>query len=45
MIYVQPTDSGSQARKIDIDLNGGFVQPWPDDFFELDFYERFGHAE
>ena len=45
VIYVQRTDSGSQARKIDIDLNGEFVQPWPDDFFELDFYERFGHAE
>lgn len=41
VIYVRRTDSGSQALKIDIDLNGEFVQPWPDDFFELDFYERF----
>jgi predicted ATPase len=29
------------VRKIDIDKHGEFVQPWPDDFFELDFYERF----
>ncbi|MBM4001543.1 MAG: hypothetical protein FJ297_18755 [Planctomycetes bacterium] len=32
----------TRARRIDVDRNGDFVQPWPDDFFEIDFYERFG---
>jgi hypothetical protein len=41
VIYVQRTDSGSQAYRIDIDADGEFLQPWPDDFFELDFHERF----
>lgn len=41
VIYVKRTESGSQAHRIDIDANGEFVQPWPDDFFELDFQERF----
>jgi len=41
VIYVKRTESGSQAHRIDIDANGDFVQPWPDDFFELDFHERF----
>jgi hypothetical protein len=41
VIYVQRTDSGSQAHRIEIDANGEFLQPWPDDFFELDFHERF----
>lgn len=42
--YVSQEDGKTRARRIDIDKNGEFVQPWPDDFFEIDFYERFGHA-
>jgi hypothetical protein len=29
------------GRKIDIDIKGEFIQPWPDDLFEADFYLRF----
>ena len=43
VIYHVSGENGvTQVRRIDIDKNGEFVQPWPDDFFELDFYERFG---
>lgn len=27
--------------KIDVDVKGEFIQPWPDDLFESDFYLRF----
>lgn len=40
--YVSAEDGQTTVRKIDIDTRGEFVQPWPDDFFEIDFYERFG---
>jgi predicted ATPase len=39
--YVNVEGNRSYLRKIDIDKKGEFVQPWPDDFFEIDFYERF----
>lgn len=42
--YVSQEDGSTRVRRIDLDKNGEFVQPWPDDFFEIDFYERFGHA-
>jgi hypothetical protein len=28
-------------RKIDVDVKGEFIQPWPDDLFEAAFYLRF----
>jgi len=39
--YVNQEDGGTRVRRIEIDKNGEFIQPWPDDFFEIDFYERF----
>lgn len=42
--YICVEQGATKVRKIDIDRKGEFVQPWPDDFFEIDFYERFGHA-
>ncbi len=41
--HVSSEDGCTKVRRIDVDKNGDFVQPWPDDFFEIDFYERFGH--
>jgi hypothetical protein len=42
--YISIDKDHTALRRIDIDRKGDFVQPWPDDFFEIDFYERFGHA-
>jgi predicted ATPase len=42
--YFNPRSEGSKFERIDLDHKGEFMQPWPDDFFEIDFYERFGHA-
>lgn len=42
--YLKQTEGRSQAIKIDVDVNGDFIQPWPDDFFEIDFFERFPDA-
>ena len=39
--YVQMREGQTKLVQIDIDDQGEFVQPWPDDFFEIDFYERF----
>lgn len=39
--FVNQEDGQTRIRRIDIDKNGEFIQPWPDDFFEVDFYERF----
>jgi hypothetical protein len=39
--YVSMNDGCTRLRRIDIDKKGEFIQPWPDDFFEIDFYERF----
>jgi hypothetical protein len=39
--FVNQEDGQTKIRRIDIDKNGEFIQPWPDDFFEVDFYERF----
>ncbi|MCB9922565.1 MAG: AAA family ATPase [Planctomycetaceae bacterium] len=40
--YVRQKDGCCQVTQIDVDVKGEFIQPWPDDFFEIDFYERFG---
>jgi len=42
--HIAQQDGQTVVRPIDLDQYGDFVQPWPDDFFEIDFYERFGHA-
>lgn len=42
--HVSTEGNRTRIRRIDLDRHGEFVQPWPDDFFEIDFYERFGHA-
>lgn len=39
--FVNQEEGQTTARRIDIDKNGDFIEPWPDDFFEVDFYERF----
>jgi hypothetical protein len=39
--YVSQSEGSTRVRRIDLDKKGEFIQPWPDDFFELDFYERF----
>ena len=39
--FVSQKDGVTNIKRIDADVRGEFIQPWPDDFFELDFYERF----
>jgi predicted ATPase len=39
--YMKQENGCSTAMQIDVDIKGEFIQPWPDDFFEIDFYERF----
>ena len=39
--FFQHSEGYTKATRIDVDVNGDFIQPWPDDFFEIDFYERF----
>ena len=42
--YLSKTEGSSSISRIDVDVNGEFIQPWPDDFFDIDFYERFPDA-
>ena len=42
--YLKQEDGSSRALEIEVDVKGEFIQPWPDDFFEIDFYERFPDA-
>ncbi|MFC1792719.1 DUF3696 domain-containing protein [Planctomycetota bacterium] len=39
--YIQSKEGQTSIKIIDIDKDGEFVQPWPDDFFDQDFHERF----
>lgn len=39
--YIKQEEGTSKVSRIDVDVKGEFIQPWPDDFFEIDFYERF----
>ena len=39
--YLRQEGGASSAQQIDVDVKGEFIQPWPDDFFEIDFIERF----
>ncbi len=41
VLYLQSKNGQTRIRVIDVDNNGDFVQPWPDDFFDQDFHERF----
>ena len=39
--FIEKSSEGTtQARRIEVDIHGDFIQPWPDDFFEIDFKER-----
>ncbi len=41
-VYYAARDGASTSLKaIDVDTQGDLVDPWPDDFFEQDFKERF----
>lgn len=42
--YLKQEGSVTRETRIDVDVNGEFIQPWPDDFFEIDFFERFPDA-
>lgn len=42
--YLKQEDGTSRALEIEVDVKGEFIQPWPDDFFEIDFFERFPDA-
>ena len=39
--YLKQENGASTEKRIDVDVKGEFIQPWPDDFFEIDFFERF----
>lgn len=39
--HLKQEDGAARAVRIDVDINGDFIQPWPDDFFEIDSHERF----
>ncbi len=39
--YFHQQDGETRTQQIHLDVNGEFVEPWPDDFFDLDFIERF----
>jgi len=41
ILYIQSKEGQTGIKIIDIDTDGEFVQPWPDDFFDQDFHERF----
>jgi hypothetical protein len=42
IVYVGQKDGRTVCEEMPLDLSGDFVIPWPDDFFEIDFHERFG---
>ena len=39
--YFNQENGATRTHQIHLDINGEFVEPWPDDFFDLDFNERF----
>lgn len=42
VLYVsQDSTSSSMVQEMNVDNDGNFIEPWPDDFFEQDFKERF----
>lgn len=42
VIYVDSGDSGSYATELRLDDHGGFIDEWPEGFFEEDVHELFG---
>ena len=44
VIYVDSGDSGSYATELRLDDHGGFIDEWPDGFFEEDVRELFGES-
>ena len=42
--YVDRSTGVVTVRNIEIDINGDPIIPWPDELFEIDFYERFSNA-
>jgi AAA15 family ATPase/GTPase len=41
ILYVQPTDSGTVVRVLELDAEGQLLDQWPDGFFEEGYRERF----
>ena len=41
--YIDTKNGQAVVEKIEIDDMGDFLTPWPDNFFDLDFMERFGN--
>lgn len=41
ILYVQPTNTGSVVRVLELDAEGQLLDPWPGGFFEEGFKERF----
>ena len=41
VFYVELADGQTSIFEIGLDEKGEFLQPWPDSFFEQDFFERF----
>jgi hypothetical protein len=39
--HFRQEDGCTKITELEVDVEGDFIQPWPDNFFELDFYERF----
>ncbi len=42
VLFVEPRESGSGIRVLELDDEGEFLDPWPGGFFEEGFRERFG---
>lgn len=42
VLYVDPRETGSGVRVLELDDEGDFLDPWPGGFFEEGFRERFG---
>jgi hypothetical protein len=40
--FISSSNGAVQCREIEVDDAGEFIQDWPDDFFEVDFKERYG---
>jgi hypothetical protein len=42
--YVCQQEGQTKLLRMNLDDQGDFIEPWPDDFFEIDFFERFPDA-
>lgn len=43
VLYIVKTGDGSQVRRLRMDEDGEFKDPWPGGFFEESYYEMFGN--